>query len=75
MFDQDALKKAIQNTLNADITIPDGHKVAFTTVATLDGVHTAIAAKINDHWAVQGEVGFTPSNSGWEAGITVQATW
>lgn len=75
MFDQDTLKKAIQNTLNADITIPDNHKVAFTTVVTVDGVHSAIAAKINDHWKVEGEVGFTPDSGHWESGVTVQATW
>lgn len=76
MFDQDTLKKAIQNTLNADITIPNGHKVAFTTIATTDGVHTAFAAKVNDHWVVDGEIGFKPGNDhNWEYGVTVQATW
>jgi len=75
MFSPEEVTKAVQNVLNADITIPEGHKVAFVTVANQNGLQTAIAAKINDTWRVQGDIGFHPNNKDWEYGITVQATW
>jgi hypothetical protein len=75
MFGPDELKKSIEDTLNSTITIPDGHKGAFVTIADLSGVHVAVAAKVGKGWIVEGEVAYLPHAGGLETGVKIQKTW
>ncbi len=73
-FTPESLQKAVQTALMNDPDLPPGHKGAFVTVATHEGVKAVVATKLNDHWTVTGEV-VLPWAGGLNYGATVKATW
>jgi hypothetical protein len=75
IFSDESLKAAINSTLNTAIQLPDGAKGAFVVTTRQDGIYTAVAARVNDVWEVQGALAFHPATHGLDYGVTVKATW
>lgn len=73
LFSDQELRRVVRETLdNADI--PGDHKGAFVTVVDDKGVRAVVAAKVGDHWTVQGAVDHAWSGD-LTVGATVQASW
>ena len=73
-FSQASLAKAVNDAFAVSSGIPVGHKGAFLTIVTTDGVKAVLAHKIDDHWVVTAEASH-PWSGGLNAGATIQATW
>ncbi len=73
MFDPIQLKEQIEKTLNdGKVDIPDNHRVAAVTNFGPDGLHSAVAVKINNEWQVQGNLEFHPTIKKWDYGVSVR---
>lgn len=74
LFSPDELKKKIEDTLNSgDVTIPDGHHIAFVTSFENGALHSAVASRIGDsNWKVSGEVSYVPTTKDWSTGVAVR---
>lgn len=74
MFGPAEIKQLVEQNLNSDVTIPDGHKGAIVTV--VNGEHAVVtgALKVNDHWQVEiyGSHSWTGDN---QAGVVSKVTW
>lgn len=73
-FTPDTIKKAIEDSLNTDISIPAGHKGALITMITDSGAQLAVATRINDNWSVEltGTHEWTGDN---QVGFISKVTW
>lgn len=74
MFSTDQIKQAIQQNLNTDINVPDGHKAALVTFINTDKAELAFAIKVNDKWSVDliASHEWTGNN---EVGVISKVTW
>lgn len=74
LFNADAIKKAITDDLNTDVSIPDGHRGALITMINSNKAEIAVATKINDHWSVEllGSHDWTGDN---QIGAISKVTW
>lgn len=75
VFTDEALKKAVNNTLNTAFDLPSDVKGAFVVAVRSDGIHSAVAARINGVWQIQGAMSFHPVTHGLDYGVSVKATW
>lgn len=75
VFSEDALKKAVNDTLNTAFYLPSDAKGAFVVAVRSDGIHSAVAARINGVWQIQGAMAFHPVTHGLDYGVSVKAIW
>ncbi len=73
-FDQETIKKVIEENLSLDINIPDDHKVALVTFINTDKAEVALATKINNRWSIDiiGSHSWSGNN---EIGFISKLTW
>lgn len=76
MFSEEALKNFIQERLNTQITIPNGHsKAIFGFVNSTGDVSTGVAYRSSSGWQVQGDLEYHPHTDGLSAGLNLFKTW
>lgn len=74
IFDATSIKKAIQEALETDVTIPSGHRAALVTLINEDKAEIALAYKVNNNWSVDliGQHDWTGNN---DLGLISKITW
>ncbi len=74
IFDEDSIKKAIQSSLESDITIPADHRAALVTLINNDKAEIALAYKVNNNWSVDllAQHDWTGGN---QVGLISKLTW
>jgi hypothetical protein len=75
VFSEEALKEAVNHTLNTAFDLPADSNGAFVVAVRSDGIHSAVAARINGVWQIQGAMAFHPVTHGLDYGVSVKATW
>jgi len=73
IFDAAALRKYVDSALSS---VPPGHGCARLRVTLPDGrVEFVMAARVSDHWMVQGAVDWKVGTKDWSANVEVCASW
>lgn len=74
MFSPEEVKQKIQEALNQDVHIPDGHRAALVTFINTDRAEAAFAVKVKDSWHIEllASHSWTGQN---EVGVINKLTW
>lgn len=76
MFNDNDLKNLIENRLNNNVSIPNGHKGAAFAFTDGSSVQAGIAFRtLSSGWQVQGDVNYVPHSGELTAGLNIMKTW